>query len=412
MIQATSPTDVFVARQPIFDRRHDLAAYELLYRATARATTAGNHDQATMTGATLLNSLLGIGLDTLIGGAHAFVNFSRSQLVGRHFEMLPPDRCTIELLETIACDDETVAACSDARDAGFRIALDDFAGGEEYRPLLEMAHIIKIDVLGRTEGDLAATVDRLAPYGTELLAEKIEDARVCALCRKLGFTLFQGFYFSRPETVVRRDLPARVSTVAKLMNLVADNDVSDREIEAAFRPDPGLSFKLLRIANSSAFGMPGVSTIGQAIRMVGRGPLHRWLALLFANLAPNDTGVNAELILTALERGRLCEIMAERGERPRQAQALFLAGLLSNFDVILGVSMPELVRKVHVSPEVEAALLGDDGPFTPYLAIAAACVQGDLDRAAELGEVMGVGAQLPAWYMEASAWARGLVLAA
>jgi EAL and modified HD-GYP domain-containing signal transduction protein len=135
------------------------------------------------------------------------------------------------------------------------------------------------------------------------------------------------------------------------------------------------------------------------------------LVLLFANLAPRETGMDAELILAALERARLCEIIAERSGPSGSASTLFLIGLLSNFDVILGIPMSELIRSVNVAPEVETALLGHVGPMTPYLSVASACVEGDVDRAFNLGKRMGIARELPAWHVEASTWARGLLLA-
>jgi EAL and modified HD-GYP domain-containing signal transduction protein len=355
---------------------------------------------------------LGIGLDTLTGDTHAFVNLTREQLLARAFDTLSPERCTIGLLETSTCDARTIAICKDLRSAGFSLALSDLVSGRECRPILQLAQVVKVDVIQRTDSELAATVRRLAPFSVRLLAEKVENAATYAKCRQLGFGLFQGFHFARPRPTQRRNLPTHIAAVARLMNLVLDDAVTDRAIEDAFRMDPRLSLGLLRIANSAAYGSPGISTIEQAVRMVGRGPLHRWLALLFANTVPRDSGVDTELVLESLERARLCEIIAERSGHRGWAQSLFLVGLLSNFDAILGIAMDDLLRTVNVAREVKAALLGEDGPFTPHLSIAAACVEGDLERVMELNEQTGIVGDLTAWHIEASGWARGMMIAA
>ncbi len=401
--------DSFIARQPIFDRDNHLVAYELLYRATKTATAAGAFDAVKMSSQTLVTGLLTIGLDQLTGGVQAFINFPRELLLEHDYKLLDASKVTIEILESVECDEHTVAAAQEARDHGYRLALDDFAAGDEYERFLQLAHIVKVDVLGATTEHLEALTARLKRYNVTLLAERIEDAAMLAQCRDLGYQLFQGYYFSRPELVQRRELPAGMIGVAKVMNLIPDPNSTDRDLDAAFRSDPGLSFKLLRIVNSAAMGGTGIESIQQAIRMIGRTPLQRWLALLFANSMPMKTGIDREMVLSALERARFCELLAINTRRGHSAPSLFLTGVLSTFDAILGMPMAELLTQVRVSADVEAALLHQEGPFTPYLLTAAAYARGDWEQVIALGTEMGVLDSLPDWYTEAGAWAREVI---
>jgi EAL and modified HD-GYP domain-containing signal transduction protein len=397
-------SDVFVARQPIFDRRFKLVGYQLLYRTTARAAAGPPGSQSSPVAA-----LLSFGLETLTGGSRAFVPLSHDLLTSAELDELAPDRWTVELSAKQAADADTMAAASVLRTKGFTVALDDLPAGDDASPLLDVAQIVKIDVAGRSKDAIAAAIAPLKLRKIELLADKVDSAESHTTCMDLGFSYFQGLYFSRPEIVRRRELPVGMVAVARLMNLVADPNTHERKLEEAFRADPGLSFKLLQIANSAAFGTSGIATIGQAIRLVGREPLHRWLAALFVSSSPQKTGVDSELVLTALQRGWLCEKMAMNSGRAGQASSLFLAGLLSNFDAILGITIPDLLRRVHVSEEVTAALLGKEGPLTPYVEVAKAFVQGDFDKVEELASLMGVLDELPGWFAEASTWARGML---
>ncbi len=404
-------SDVFLARQPIFDKDLQLAGYELLYRASAMATTADGADSVQMSSSTIVNSILSIGLDDLIGDAKAWVNFPVEMLLERNFDLLDPKRCVIELLETVPCDDDAIMATQELHARGFTVALDDFAAGPEYAPLLELAHVIKIDVLGRGEADIDEQIKTLGPYRAKLLAEKVETASQFAMLRKLGFSLFQGYYFSRPEIVQRRDLSPAMAAIAQLMNKVLDQRVSERELERIFRQDPGLSLKLLKIVNTASMGGTGIESIAQAIRLVGRQVLHRWLALLLASSAPRKTGLDQELVTRALERARLCEQLAELSGRKAQAPSLFLTGLLSTFDVVLGLPMEELLHSVKVAPEVEAALLHHEGPYTPYLQLASHWAEGDWDQATPLADLMGVLADVPGLYRSSCEWAREVLAA-
>jgi len=402
-------SDAFIARQPIFDRDQRLSGYELLHRPAAGAA-AGTTDELRMTCAALVNSVLAIGIDRSSGGVSAWVNFPRELLLERDFELLDPERYTINLLESVTCDDDTIAACQALRDRGFTLALTGGAAIEDLDPLLRLAQIVKLDVRSRPPDQLGRMVEGLRPYNVRLVADKVDDAATYKRSRTLGFSMFQGPYFSAPEVVGRRDIPTSSVGVARLMNRVLDQKSHDRELEAAFRADPVLSFKLLRIVNSAAVGGGGVESIQQAIRLIGRSALHRWLSLMLVSSVPGKTGVDEELMLTSIERGRLCEMMAQRSGRAAAASSLFLTGLLSRFDAILGLAMPDLLKSVRVTPEVEAALLRQDGPYTPFLELAASYGSGAWDRATELGNQMGLLDELPGWASEASIWARELVL--
>ena len=398
---------VFVARQQIFDRSARLVGYELLYRPTATAHEAGaGADSLRMTGATIVSAVLSIGLDQITGNTPAWINFPRELLLRHDFDLLDPRRCTIELLESVACDHDTIAACRALRERGFRLALDDFSGGADYLPLLELAQVVKIGVHQRSEAELTALVQRLRGNSVELLAEQVEDKDTYELCRRLGFSLYQGYHLRRPEVVQRRDLPVEFRGTARLMRLLDDDTNPDRDVETEFRADPGLSLKLLRIVNSAALGGRGVESILHALQIVGRVSLHRWLALLLVGAAPRANDVDREFVMLALERGRFCEVLAHRSGRDLAAGSLFLAGLLSMFQEILGVSMEELLRQVSVSPQVVAALMGEPGPYTPYLALATSYARGDWPRAIDLGGQLGVVDKLPDCYAEAGGWAR------
>ncbi|MBA4070831.1 MAG: hypothetical protein C0497_03205 [Gemmatimonas sp.] len=407
----TEVSDVYVARQPIFDRDRRLVGYELLYRPSLAAGGAGENDPSVMTGSIMVNSLLGVWLQPLTGGTQAWVNFGRESLLRHDFDLLNPRDYVIELLETVPCDEETTTACRELRARGFTLALDDFVANlQQYDPIVRQAQVVKLSVLGETEPQVRESVARLVGLPVRLLAEKVEDKAMYGLCRSLGFSLFQGHYFSRPETVSRKDLPGQMAAIARLMHVTRDPNSRDSDIERGFRADPGLSLKLLKIVNSAASGGNGIESLHHAIRLIGRQPLYRWLALLFATSAPRGDDVSRELLLTAIERGRFCEVLAEKAGRQGTSGSLFLTGLLSTFDAILGVPMVALVEQVRVSGDVEAALLTGTGPHAPILALATSYSRGQWDTAIELGSRLELVDHLAPCYAEASAWARDLMV--
>ena len=398
--------DVFVARQPIFDDGDRLFAYELLYRGGAHQTVAGGVSANQMCTDTVIHTLLSIGLAPLTAGTLAFVNMTRDFLLRRLYELFDPRTVVVELLETVEPDAQVVAECERLVALGYTLALDDFVNGPAYAPLLALAKIVKIDVLNRSSDDIARVAKELAPHGVRLLAERVETAAVRDTCRRMGFTLFQGYFYSRPQVVSHRELSVEQATIVRLMNLLDDPSATDLEIEDSFRSDPSLSYKLLRIANSASFGGRDVESIAFALRMVGRGVLHRWLTLLLVSSVASHSGIAHELVVAALARARLCELVAQRAGRASEVGPVFLVGLFSLLDALLRMPMAGIVERMAVRKDVKDALLSRSGPYAATLALVEAQERGDWDAVGDAAAAVGIApVDVSTAYAEALAWA-------
>jgi c-di-GMP phosphodiesterase len=397
--------DVFVARQPIFDANGTVVAYELLYRRSSAHTAADGLSSDVMASEVLVHTFLNMGIDRVTGGAKAFLNFTREMVVRGVHQLFDPSQVVIELLETVRPDDEVISAARGMVDAGFTLALDDFVYDPSFNPLLGLASIVKLDVLNRSESDLREAVARVAPFDVQILAERVETIEVHRNCTALGFVLFQGYFYCKPETLTRRDLSAAQLTILRLLNLLRDPRTTDAELEASFRGDLSLSYKLLRTVNSAAIGGRGIESIRHAVRLVGRKELHKWLSLLLLTSVAAGGGVGAELVRTAMQRARFCELIALQGRDKRTAEALFMVGLFSLLDAILRIPLAEIVERIDLSTEVQRALLLRSGPYAPTLLLAEAWEHGSWDVAvAEAGPLGIDGTLLGEMYLEALRW--------
>jgi c-di-GMP phosphodiesterase len=314
-------------------------------------------------------AFIDIGLDRLTEGRLAFINFSREMLLNRSFELLDRESVVIELLENVLADEPVLAACAEVVKSGYTLALDDYTGAEGHHALLELATIVKVDVLDRSLSEVAHAVAPLRQRGRKLLAERVETEEVHRACRDLGFDLFQGYFYSRPEILGTKGMGADQLNILRLMNLLHDERSGDHELEETFLRDPALSYKLLRIVNSAASGGHGIESISHAIRLLGRGPLHRWLALLLASSLSVRSDIDLELIQSAVLRGRFCERLGR--DRTNTGQ-LFILGLFSLMDTLLRTPMAEILEKVNLSDPVRKALLRREGPYAPVLELAEA----------------------------------------
>jgi EAL and modified HD-GYP domain-containing signal transduction protein len=405
--ESSAVADICVARQPIFTTTSEVVGYELLYRRVPTDTTAGGSHRRIMPADVIVHAFITIGLDHLTTGRSAFIGFTREMLLARTFTLMPPGSVVIELLENVDPDEAVEQACEELVDAGYSLALDDFVWSPRYRRLLELATIVKIDVLNQPAARLDAIAQQLAPYDVRLLAERIETADVRAVCAGLGYEMFQGHYYARPAMVVKRPLTSDELAIAYALSVMCDPRTSDSEAEAAFSADVGLSHKLLRMVNSAARGGQGIESIRHTVQLSGRNELGKWLALLLVSSMAARGGANRELVHLAVQRGRMCELLGGSMGRDRDAGALFLVGLFSLLDAISGMPMPELMQAIELAAPVRDALVARTGPFGSALSLAEAYEQGEWNRVAQAASSSGIdAAHVGALYVQSLAWTR------
>lgn len=400
----SSSLDLFVARQPIFNLGGDVEGYELLYRRGAQSVAADGPSTRQMSVDVIIQSLLEIGLERITLGRTAFLNFSREMLVSDFYNLLDRSTVIVELLEDVKADEEVVRVCERLVKAGYRLALDDYEPDDGRQALLGLAEIIKIDVLNRSFDDVRAVAEPLARRNLRLLAERVETAEVRDECRRMGFELFQGYFFAKPELITKRGTSVDHLLIIQLMNLLRDDAVEDVELEGSFRRDPSLSHKLLRMVNAASFGVHGVDSILQAIRLLGRLTLHRWLAILLVSSFAKHGGVDTELVQAAILRARFCELLGE-SSRKASGGTLFMVGLFSRMDALFGAPMDEVLSEIDLAPEVKMALLRREGPYADWLRLAEAYEAGDWDRVSSVTAKLNIASlDVADLYLQSMDW--------
>lgn len=396
--------ELLLSRQPIFDRDERVVAYALLHRG------GRGHDDAgasyAMAEQLLVDAVLGTGIEQLTGGKPAHLKVSPSMITGDTVRLLDPRRLTLELRSEAAEDPAVRAACAELAAAGYDLVLDGYAPLPGAAAVLPSVRTVKVDVRGQTVPELARLAEQVRPHRVRLLAEHAENRLVRDSCLQLGFELFQGYRFAQPETLTRRDLPIQHVQTFKLLKSLRDPDVHESVIEDGFRRDVALSYKLLRMVNSASMGGRGIWSIGHAVRLLGRQALYRWLTLLLLSSA-GEGGVHGEVLYASLLRARLLELLAsDAGLRPASGP-LFLVGVFSMLDVLMGMPMSEVIQRLDVDGEVADALDRREGFFGAMLALVESYEAGAWDdvahRCLEVGVEPGT---LSMRYMESLAWAR------
>lgn len=348
-----------LARQPIFNQKMQVVAYELLCRSTEMIN--GKFDDGDMASSqVLLHTFTELSIDTVVGNHLAFINFTRTLL------LTPPPfdkkQLVVEVLEGQRIDAQMLHSLKVLREQGYSIALDDFELTDETEGLVPYADIIKLDVLQLSKEQLIEHIAYLKPFGITLLAEKVETYEMLEFCKESGFDLFQGYFLARPKIIKGRKVTENKQAVLQLLSALHDPDVAIDKIEELISHDPLLSYKLLRLVNSAAFALPRtIESLRQAITLLGLNIIRNWINLLaMANLGDKPR----ELSIAALTRARMCEVIAaSMNGKPRQ-DSFFTVGLLSTLDAFMDAPLEVLLDNISLSAQLNQALLnhlGDEG---------------------------------------------------
>jgi c-di-GMP-related signal transduction protein len=403
--------EIFLARQPIVDRHESLYAFELLFRSGNNAG-AGVVDDTHATAQVVANALGEVGIVEVLGTYKGFINLNAQFLHSDLIELLPKQQVVLELLESIVVDEAIVRRCRELKQQGYSLALDDVVSlGDDIKPLLDIVDVVKLDLMEIDAARLPELVQTFKRYPVKLLAEKVESREQAKHCMELGFDMFQGYYFARPEILSGRHISPSKLALLRILTLML-NEVENEKIEEALKEAPVLTYNLMRMANSAASGLKmKVSSLRHGLMVLGRQQLQRWIQLLLYSSNHGEHAVSP-LMQLAATRGKLMELIALRTRRGdhEYADRSFMAGMLSLLDVLLGVPLPEVLARLSLDEEVETALLERGGQMGKLLVL---CEKLETGNIATMQEALGAQPGLTAdvlnkAQLEALAWANSI----
>lgn len=389
---------ILMARQPIFNQQLKVVAYELLYR-----NNEGTNPLPLITGdqassRVILHSYTSVSEAGNLRVLPAFVNFTQQMLEQDSLPSVPPKEIVVEILEDCLATPKLVATVKKLAEAGYTIALDDFIYHDDAIPLLKIARIVKIDLRALSANQLTEQVERLKPFNVRLLAEKVETHEEYTQCRDLGFDLFQGYFFSKPQLLKGSHVGSSKVILLQLMGALSKSDVEFSEIEALIERDPGLTYKLLRLVNSSAFGLQRqVNSIQDTLVYLGLNELKKWLSLI--TLADNP-GKPTELVRQLLLLARMSELTAQAEQLDSPGEA-FMCGLLLHLDGLLDMSTEDALAQIQVGDHIRVAVMDGEGAVGELVHRVEAFVRGTL-----VSDDLAMVSRLHTTYLQSLQWTR------
>ena len=372
--------EAFIGRQAILDQQKQVYAYEILFRSGLQNAFDPTLDGNVATQSVMVGAMLEFGLKKLVSDKKAFINFTEQNLLNRAPKLLPPENVVVEILENVHPTPEILEAVQELKEAGYKIALDDFVLMPGYEKLIDMADIIKVDFRITADPKERKKMRDVLPKHIHLLAEKIETEEEFQQAVAFGYVLYQGYFFCKPVILHQKKLTSNTLSKMRLLKEINRQNVDFSSITGVISSDTNLVHKLLTYINSAGMGLTNhVSNLKQATVLLGVSGVRRWVTLVSLQTFSEDKP--PEIFTLSLLRAKFCELIASELKRPGVTPDTgFLIGMFSLLDVLLSLPMEEVLKEVALASDLNDALLGKDNDLRRILDLVVAYEQGDWDK--------------------------------
>ena len=398
---------MFIARQPIFNKVMEVYGYELLFREGSDSTnfTGASATHAT---ASVISNLFESGIDQIVDDKRAFINFDAEFINSDFPELIESNRLIIEVLEDVIVDTKLIERLLSLKKKGYRIALDDFVSNYDDYPLVSLADIIKYDLMVTPLHSIIGEVKMALAQNKVLLAEKVETEAEFIEAKKMGFTLFQGYFFSKPSIIGKANHKANTKAqYSRIISELVKDEPSYQILAEIIEKDVNLAYRVMRIISNRA-GDDLVYSIKRALTYMGLKEIERWINILMMQ----DLGSNKpkELMILSLVRTKFAEAIAIHANLQKYKYEASMMGLFSTIDAMLDQNMSEALEGISLPKSIKDSLIEHEGILMPIFNLLNAYEHGDWERAFELVQNLKLNEEdLFDSYMEAVRWARETV---
>jgi len=380
----------YVARQPIFNNSGEIWGHELLFRSGSdkQAAEITNQDLATLCVATCGFTESQEYSDQT---KKICINFTEKLILEGAPRGLPPSVTVIEIPQNFKSPKELIEILIELKQEGYIIAIDNYVGNDNQKELLDIADIIKIDILGKTTQAIEDIFSGINSNKALKLAIKVDNRKALQYVRSLGCDLYQGYFFAKPVTLRGRTLKSIEISKLRILQSIEDPELVTEKIKEIIMADPGVTYRLLRLLNSAAFGFPvKIESVKHAINLIGLKRLKYWLRMVVMSDLSGKSQT-PELYIMCLNRGRFLEELARQGQiKPASPETMFLFGMLSLIEPMLEIPMKNIMDELPLSNAIKSGYLDSDSVYGKYLQLAIALENADSDEIERLCQEMGV----------------------
>lgn len=394
---------VYIARQPIFNRQRDIIAYELLYRdPTSKTSRIVDADSAT--GSVLMISTLLAPFEKLLDNKPAFINFTKNLICDKTAYLFSANHITIEILEDIVPDEKFIKCLKSLKEDGYTLALDDFTLDYPYTSIVDLVDIIKVDFMLSSPEKQKIIIDKYSRPDLKFLAEKVETSDDFNRAMDMGYDYFQGYYFAKPSTFEYRDLTSIGVSCFRLLKALEHPSPSYETLSEIVETDVSLTYKLLKYANSPIYGgMKTISSIREALMRLGFSNIRKWMYLIIMRTITQ--GQTPDMFSISLQRGKMMEALADECGLGNRRSECFLVGLFSMIDIFTNQPLETVLSELPLAVDAKEAIIYKENKLGKPLKLAIAYEKGDWQTFEKICmELRLKSARVIAAYIEALEW--------
>ena len=356
---------------PLFDEKMSVCAYSVFARKDNHFLNPELEGGARYDGAGTVHELevvSSMGMAMLSGGKEVFVPVNQFSIFAEISLQctVPANKVVLLMDNTITPEPQYVKRVKELKMQGYKLAIRKLpiASFEPYKEILNQCDYI---LLNHTKIDIEKAkiyFGKVYPK-IKLCAVNVDtQEQYDVLTSHGGYDLYEGGFFRMPvcesETEVN---PLKVNYI-ELLNVVNAPDFDLTDAADVIGKDPALVISLLEMVNRMAINSE-ITSIRHAAAMLGQKELKRWINTAVTKELCADRP--SEITRLVMIRAKFAENLAESFELAIQAQELFIMGLFSVIDIMLGKTMKESLDMVVVPKKVKQALLDNEGEFAPVL---------------------------------------------
>lgn len=348
-------SEIFLARQPIFDFKFNLHGYELLFRD-------GFKDKAEFSSAelatskVLLSSLIDIGVEKVTAGNDCYLNVSKDYLDDiDDFLEIPFGSLSVTI--EIEVDEDTTdkhrEVLTRLSSEGVKLAIDHFIPNNISPNIMQLFDLIKCDTQKLNIEQIKESYELANKYNCKMIAINIENYQQIPELQELGVDYFQGFFLGKPDITTQKSVQTLLLPVIQTLSRILDPNLELEELDSLISSDVSLSFRVLRLINSARYNVDDIDSISRAIVYLGRDAIKNLTIIIIL------TGVDdkpSELAKLALIRAKMCETIAKQVGM-QDINSYFTVGLLSVLDAMLDQTIDQVISELAISNVLKEGLM-------------------------------------------------------
>jgi EAL and modified HD-GYP domain-containing signal transduction protein len=356
--------NVFLARQPIFNKDLSTYGYELLYR-NSEMNAAQIDDGTSASSDVIANSLLA-GLDKVSDDKPSFIKFTESLILDEVATVFDPQSIVIEILNSINVTSEVLTTCQNLKSKGYKFALEGYTPQEFNENLLKLVDILKVDFQALTTPARSYTVKQVKSFDVKLLAEKIETYEDLSEAQLSNYNYFQGYFFQKPEIIKNNELSESSHIYLRIMNEFNQEVPQFKKITRIIETDVSLTYRILKLVNSPAFySVQKIDSIENALVRIGLKEIKKIISILMLKNVNSDKPV--ALTKQALIRAKFAELISKEMDLNRRSTEFFMMGLFSMMDALMDCDIETAIADLPLNDDLKSALMGEKNRFRDIL---------------------------------------------